>query len=26
MSNASDNTCQAAVFTVPVTVTGASNA
>ena len=26
MSNASDNTCQAAVFTVPVTVTGTSNA
>lgn len=26
MSNASDNTCQGAVFTIPVDVTGASNA
>lgn len=26
MSNASDNSCQGAVFTIPVTVTGASNA
>ena len=26
MSNSSDNTCQGAVFTVPVTVTGVSNA
>jgi hypothetical protein len=26
MSNASDNSCQGAVFTVPVTVTGISNA
>jgi hypothetical protein len=26
MSNSSDNSCQGAVFTVPVTVTGASNA
>ena len=26
MSNASDNTCQGAVFTIPVNVTGASNA
>lgn len=26
MSNASDNSCQAAVFTIPVTLTGASNA
>jgi hypothetical protein len=26
MSNASDNSCQGAVFTIPVTVSGASNA
>jgi hypothetical protein len=26
MSNASDNTCQGAIFTIPVDVTGASNA
>jgi hypothetical protein len=26
MSNASDNSCQGAVFTVPVTVTAVSNA
>jgi hypothetical protein len=26
MSNASDNSCQGAVFTIPVNVTGASNA
>jgi len=25
MSNASDNTCQGAIFTIPVDVTGASN-
>jgi hypothetical protein len=26
MTNASDNTCQGAVFTIPVDVTGTSNA